>query len=302
MQTDRTTELLAELPTLYTQLQQQLGARHLLADERSTPTARTTWWCTTHRTAHHPSKWNAHWGEPGNHESCQSGPDPRGPGRVAHLASATVTATPRRDRQGIHRSGPPGSAAPLDIEVLTAQEDIWTACVDLLADLRYALRLPERPPIRPHEKRAIPPTDPIGPLIDALSDAQRAGRWLTVHLARLDDARTRARGVLGLDPELLKLGPCPNVVEAYPAVWDPSGIMPLAMWDDGLCRRYNVRKSQPAASPDWRAVDVWDRSHLVVDVAAGTKSPDGDIVCRTCRRRWAGEPGRRELAGLMMAA
>ncbi|MEX5713210.1 hypothetical protein AB1484_34500, partial [Parafrankia sp. FMc6] len=182
--------------------------------------------------------------------------------------------------------------------VLYAQEDIWTACVDLLADLRYARGFPDRPP-GPH---AAPRTDLIGPLLDALTDTQRASRWLTIGLARLADARTHARRVLGLDPELLALGACPSVVEPYPAVWDQSGIMPIAMWDDGLCRRYNVAASKPAASPRWRPVDVWARSHLVVDVAAGTRSPDGDITCPTCRRRWAGEAGRRELAGLMMAA
>lgn len=255
--------LVDEVPRLYAQL---VGELRPLADEpdRSTPRADLS---------------------PPDDDGPARLSDGRGAVQAVGLLSATVTGTPTRN-DAVKQRGMPGSAAPLDLNALAAQEGLWIALDELLADLRYARGLPHRQGMWTLAGMSV-----VMPLIDGLSDDQRATRWLAVGLARLGSARARARGVLGLDAQLLMLGPCPVVQEPYPAAWDASGLEVLAVWDDGLCRAFDVAASVGR--------DVWTRSHLRVDVAAGTRSPEGDIHCRTCGARWAGEDGRRELARLM---
>jgi hypothetical protein len=222
------------------------------------------------------------------------GPDRSTPGgNAGALIAGTVIATVTRTT-GLTRRGVPGSAAPLDIAVLGAQEDIWTALDALVADLRWARRLPHREGIWSIEALSL-----VLPLMEGLDEEQRASRWLTLGLRRLADARDGARRVLGLDERLLTLGECPSrILEDYPAAWDDDGYTPVAVWDDGLCRRYD-----PAASGResrlGAPVDVWRRSHLVVDPTAGTASPAGDVRCVGCGRRWAGDEGRAQLGELL---
>ncbi len=270
--------LCAELGALYRDLGAALRPGAGDEPDRSSVMRPALLWCAQHAAAHHRDEWT---------DGCTPGQDPRrataagiGPALVATAAA------------GAGRRPVPGSRPPLDMGVLAAQEAIWTAAADLAEDVRYQLGWADRPLSGTRALVALPD------LVEAVPEAS-AGRWLTVGLARLQEARAGARRVLGLDPVLLELGPCPSVRDDYPAAWTADGQGALAVWTDGLCRRYDATASARASRETGRPADVWHRAHLAVDPAAGTLSPEGDIRCRACGRRWAGEVGRRELWRLL---
>lgn len=274
--------LVDELLGLYRALGAAIG--HELAEVR--PVRRggpRTWWCAFHGQAHTRDGWN-------HDAGCAGGPDPR-PDTTTPAATIGAALTGTAPTYSTRRRVPT-SRPPLDLEALAAQEAIWTAAVDVASDLRHALghhTVDRWPGALTH----------LPGLIPALPDGAHGGRWLQIGLGRLAEARDGARRVLDLDPRLTQLGPCPNVREDYPAAWTADGHEATAVWADGRCRRYDVTASSRAIRTAGRTVDIWARAHLVVDLEAGTKSPEGDIRCPACRRRWAGEEGRAELARLM---
>lgn len=225
-------------------------------------------------------------------------PDPSTPGGDAgHLVAATVVTTPAPVEATVGRAAP-GSSAPLDLEVLAAQERIWLDLDDLVERLREARGLPH-PAVSPMpwgedlrelERRC----GLVLPLLDALGRDQRQARWVETALRRVARARDAARRTLGETSRTARVGLCPVDREPYPAAWDDSGAQVLAWWDDRVCRRYDDRASEPRAGGE-----VWRRSVLRVDPRASAATREGDIVCPGCGARWEGEAGRRRLGDLL---
>lgn len=281
--------LVAELETLYRALGAALGADPSGILTRSVVTRSADLWCAAHADRHRPDQWG---------EKCTPGPDPGPDRRILAGAAAvrpTLTATPGRGHGG---RSVPGSRPPLDLDILRAQEDIWTAATELVADLRYRLGHVRR-------EQGMSALAHLPMLVDQLAQDGPWPRWVDVGIHRLEKARTRARQALDIDLRPLSLDACPSDRQPYTAAWAFDG-SPLAEFVDGVCREYDwtaaaawtaVRwRTNPAAGP----VDVWRTSRLFVqDPAAPVESAAAAIRCPGCRRVWTGLQGRVELNALL---
>lgn len=281
--------LVAELESLYRALGAALGADPTDIPTRSVVTRSSWLWCDHHGTRHRPDQWA---------EDCTPGADP-GPD-LATLAGAalvrpTLTATARR---GDGARSAPGSQAPLDLDILRAQEAIWTAATDLVEDLRYRLGHARR-------ERGMTTLARVPMLVDQLTEGGPWPRWVEVGIERLHQARARACEQLDIDLRPLRLDPCPSDRQPYTAAWAPDGT-PLAEFVDGVCREYDWVQAGAWTAARWREdrtagpVDVWRPSRLYVrNPAAPIESEAAAIRCPGCRRTWTGVEGRAQLFDLI---
>lgn len=278
--------LVTELESLYRALGAALGAEPVDGPDRSTVTRTADIWCAHHRRGHRPDQWT---------QVCTPGPDPRIAGG-ASWARPTLTATTKAGQGG---RSVPSSRPPLDLGILTAQEEIWTAATELVADLRHRLGHARR-------ERGMSALAHVPMLVDQLTEGGAEPRWVTVGITRLNHARTSAREALDIDLRPLRLDPCPSDRQPYTAAWAGPDWEPLAEFTDGICREYDWTASaawtvtRRRADPDAGPVDVWRPARLYVrNPTAAAESEAAAIRCPGCRRVWAGLQGRAELFDLM---
>jgi hypothetical protein len=229
------------------------------------------------------------------------GPLDRSTPAPAVAAALTPTAPSFSTRRRV-----PASRPPLDLEGLAAQEGIDRAVRALLADIRAALALPDRPTATRRALQVLPR------LLGALPEGHHLTRRAP---AVLEALRARARHVLDLDERWFVLGQCPEIHQTgAPVGWDSAG-RPVAYVEVRDCMTYDVlgsldatkkrrdahRRALDAAAKasirgeDTREqlaalglasgpVDIWRRSHIRIDRDADLTTAVAS--CSGCPRTW----------------